>query len=181
MKKLFLLSVMTLLSVTLFAQQKKAVEFEEAIHDFGVVEEGTGNAGRITTVFKFKNITSAPIFVESARASCGCTTPHVDATKPIAPGEMGEIPVTYNTNGRPGTFNKQVTVTFKSASGEQSVEKLFIRGEVTPKGATQKVIEQPKEVKPVATPADNANDKAKEATAKDKKAKKEKKSKKNNK
>ncbi len=178
MKKLFLLSVVTLLSVAMFAQERKVVEFESAIHDFGVIAEGSGNAGRVTAIFKFKNTSNAPVFIESARASCGCTTPQVDATKPIAPGETGEIPVTYNTNGRPGSFNKQVTVTIKNAAGETSIERLYVRGEVTPKGA---VTPQPmEEVKPAA-PAPQANEKAKEATQKAKKAKKAKKTKRGNK
>lgn len=171
MKKLFLLSVVTLLSVSMFAQQKKVVEFESAVYDFGVIAEGSGNAGRVTAVFKFKNISNAPVFIESARASCGCTTPQVDATKPIAPGETGEIPVTYNTNGRPGGFNKSVTVTIKNAAGETSIERLFVRGEVTPRGA---VVEQKPQPLEELKPAAQADDKAKEATQKSKKEKKSK-------
>ena len=132
MRKLFLLSVVALLSVSLFAQQKKMVEFDKPIHDFGKIVEGQGNGGKGTAGFKFTNIGTTPIFIESARASCGCTTPSVDSSKPIAPGGTGEIPVTYNTIGRPGTFNKSVTVTFKNASGETTSENIFIRGEVTP-------------------------------------------------
>ena len=132
MRKLFLLSVVALLSVSLFAQQKKMVEFDKPIHDFGKIVEGQGNGGKVTAGFKFTNIGTTPIFIESARASCGCTTPSVDSSKPIAPGGTGEIPVTYNTIGRPGTFNKSVTVTFKNASGETTSENIFIRGEVTP-------------------------------------------------
>ena len=108
------------------------VEFDKPIHDFGKIVEGQGNGGKVTAVFKFTNIGTTPIFIESARASCGCTTPSVDSSKPIAPGGTGEIPVTYNTIGRPGTFNKSVTVTFKNASGETTSENIFIRGEVTP-------------------------------------------------
>ena len=132
MRKLFFLSVVALLSVSLFAQQKKMVEFDKSIHDFGKIVEGQGNGGKVTAVFKFTNIGTTPIFIESARASCGCTTPSVDSSKPIAPGGTGEIPVTYNTIGRPGTFNKSVTVTFKNASGETTSENICIRGEVTP-------------------------------------------------
>ena len=71
MRKLFLLSVVALLSVSLFAQQKKMVEFDKPIHDFGKIVEGQGNGGKVTAVFKFTNIGTTPIFIESARASCG--------------------------------------------------------------------------------------------------------------
>ena len=56
MRKLFLLSVVALLSVSLFAQQKKMVEFDKSIHDFGKIVEGQGNGGKVTAVFKFTNI-----------------------------------------------------------------------------------------------------------------------------
>lgn len=46
MRKLFLLSVVALLSVSLFAQQKKMVEFDKSIHDFGKIVEGQGNGGK---------------------------------------------------------------------------------------------------------------------------------------
>lgn len=131
MRKLFLLSAVALLSVSLFAQQKKMAEFDKSVYDFGQIVEGQGNGGRVTATFKFTNIGTTPIFIESARASCGCTTPSVDSSKPIPPGGTGEIPVTYNTIGRPGTFNKAVTITFKNAAGEKMTENIFIRGEVT--------------------------------------------------
>ena len=126
MKKLFLLSVVALLSVSLLAQEKKMVEFAKTVYDFGTVAEGSGSGGIISTTFSF---------IENARTSCGCTTPKVDLTKPIAPGEVGQIPVAYNTNGRPGSFNKEVTITFKNAAGETSVEKIYIKGRVTAKGS----------------------------------------------
>ena len=114
MKKLFLLSVVALFSVSLLAQEKKMVEFAKTVYDFGTVAEGSGSGGIISTTFSFKNLGSSPIFIENARTSCGCTTPKVDLTKPIAPGEAGQIPVAYNT-----------------AAGETSVEKIYIKGRVT--------------------------------------------------
>ena len=70
---------------------------------------------------------------ESTRrsSSCGCGR----RCPPGAPGEAGQIPVAYNTNGRPGSFNKEVTITFKNAAGETSVEKIYIKGRVTAKGS----------------------------------------------
>ncbi len=37
-----------------------------------------------------------PLIITSARASCGCTVPQ-KPEKPVLPGEVGEINVTYNT------------------------------------------------------------------------------------
>ncbi|MDR2684642.1 MAG: DUF1573 domain-containing protein [Prevotellaceae bacterium] len=130
MKKFLFLSMAFILSVAAMAQEKKNVEFTEETHDFGTVVQGDEN-GRIKTVFKFKNISAMPIMITNASASCGCTTPNVEKNKPIAPGEYGEVPVTYDSN-RVGSFNKTVTVTF--AIGQESfVEKLIIKGVVNAK------------------------------------------------
>jgi len=137
MKKSIFLSLMLAFSVVLFAQEKQTVEFTEKTHDFGTVLEGAGDGGRITAVFTFKNLGTTPVFVASAKASCGCTTPKVDSSKPILPGETGEIPVTYSTNGRPGSFNKSVTVTFKDGSENTFTEVIYIKGNVTPKPQEQ--------------------------------------------
>lgn len=135
MKKLFLLFITASLGISSFAQEKKIVQFAESVYDFGVIAEGGGNYGTFTAIFKFTNVGNSPIFIENARASCGCTTPRIDLGKPIAPGDSGEIPVAYNTNGRPGSFNKDVTITFKNAAGETSVDRIVIKGRVTPKSA----------------------------------------------
>jgi len=124
-------------AISLSAQEKQTVEFTEKTHDFGTVQEGAGDGGRITAVFIFKNLGTTPVFVANAKASCGCTTPKVDSSKPILPGETGEIPVTYSTNGRPGSFNKSVTVTFKDGNESTFTEVIYIKGNVTPKPQPQ--------------------------------------------
>jgi hypothetical protein len=137
MKKTIFLSLVFALSISLVAQEKKIVEFTEKTHDFGVVQEGAGDNGKITNVFTFKNVGTTPVFIESAKASCGCTTPKVDSTKPILPSETGEIPVTYNTNGRPGGFNKSITVTLKNGSEDSFTEVVYIKGEVKAKAQVE--------------------------------------------
>ncbi|MDR1544109.1 MAG: DUF1573 domain-containing protein [Prevotellaceae bacterium] len=127
MKKVLFLSLILALSTSLFAQEAKKVEFSEETHDFGTVQQGTDN-GRIKTVFTFKNISTSPIVLQNATASCGCTTPNVEKNKVILPGEYGEIPVAYDSN-REGSFNKTVTVTFGIGT-ETFQERLYIKGVV---------------------------------------------------
>ena len=136
MKKSIFLSLMLVLAVSLSAQEKKTVEFTETTHDFGTVVQKNAGEGGITHVFTFKNLGSTPIFIESARASCGCTTPQVDNTKPILPNGTGEIPVTYNATST-GSFNKSVTVTFKDGNDNSFTEVIYIKGNVTPKEQNQ--------------------------------------------
>ncbi len=177
MKKLFLLFVAVSLGISAFAQEKKFVQFAESVYDFGVIAEGGGNYGTFTAVFKFTNVGNSPIFIENARASCGCTTPRIDLSKPIAPGDSSEIPVAYNTNGRPGSFNKDVTITFKNAAGETSVERIVIKGRVTPKGAQNTAKEEniSKKTEPQKDNAQKSNNKNKSSEQKpNKKSKKSK-------
>jgi hypothetical protein len=76
---------------------------------------------------------NAPLVINRAQASCGCTTP-AWTKEPIEPGKKGSITVTYNTTGRPGAFTKTITV-YSNASEEQSV--LTIHGDVTPKQSSE--------------------------------------------
>ncbi len=51
----------------------------------------------------------SPLVIERVQPSCGCTAP--DWTKePIAPGKTGMVKATYGTQGRPGHFEKTMTV-----------------------------------------------------------------------
>jgi Protein of unknown function (DUF1573). len=82
-----------------------SLAFTETEHEFGDVKEGEFAKHE----FVFKNTGTEPLYVRDAKASCGCTTP--EWTKDtIAPGAEGKILVQFNSEGRPGTFTKTVTV-----------------------------------------------------------------------
>lgn len=125
----FILSVMLLITGVLCAQQP-VITFTKTTHDFGRINEADG---RVTTIFEFKNEGMEPLVLSNVRASCGCTTPKWTKT-PVEPGQTGSISVTYNPNGRPGKFQKSITVT---SNAEQPTVKLYIKGEVIPKAAKQ--------------------------------------------
>ena len=114
-----------LISVAAMAQEA-VITFEKSTHDFGKINEADG---RVTTVFEFKNEGMAPLVLTQVRASCGCTTPKY-TSEPIEPGQTGQITVTYNPNGRPGRFQKTVTVT---SNATEPTTRLYIKGEVIPK------------------------------------------------
>lgn len=127
MKKIgFILFALILSTSLTFAQKgNKAPEltFAKSTHDFGKVEE---KVGTVSCEFKVKNTGSAPLIIQKVRTTCGCTTP--DYTKePILPGKEGSIKVTYSATGRPGTFNKEVTV---FTNVPDSIYKVYIKGEV---------------------------------------------------
>jgi hypothetical protein len=127
MKKVILfVFAMLLMAGNAIAQEKEIVKFEETTHDFGTVKE---EDGRISHIFKFENLLNIPITIKNVRASCGCTTPNW-SKEPIAPNALGEVTVTYNAKGRPGSFQKTVTVTLSNGN-EDFTKILYIKGNVT--------------------------------------------------
>jgi hypothetical protein len=88
-------------------QQSRPLKFQEEIHDFGYVNQV---GGPVTYSFQFANTSNRPIKILSVQASCGCTTP--DWTKePVEAGGSGFVQASFEPKGRPGYFNKSLTVT----------------------------------------------------------------------
>lgn len=123
----FLVLCLTLVALVATAQTPK-IKFEKLEHDFGKINE---EAGLATYVFNFVNEGNAPLIVNNAQASCGCTTP--DWTKePILPGKKGFVKVVFNPANRPGPFTKGVTL---STNAEPANVQLTIKGEVIAAGS----------------------------------------------
>ena len=89
------------------AKSGAKIVFTETSHNFGDVIEGQIARHE----FKFTNSGTEPLVLQNVQASCGCTTPSYTST-PVMPGETGEVKASYGTEGRPGYFQKTVTVTF---------------------------------------------------------------------
>ncbi|MEK6477702.1 DUF1573 domain-containing protein [Catalinimonas sp. 4WD22] len=101
-------------------------EFEESSYDFGSITEGDV----VEHIFKFTNTGEAPLVIQSASASCGCTVPSYPR-EPVAPGESGEIQVKFNSANKPGIQNKTVSIT---ANTNPTITRLTIKSNVMPKG-----------------------------------------------
>lgn len=122
-----ILHLLTLAAVTLSAgvgasAQPKA-KWLDTTHSFGAFDEDLGN---VTTYFKVVNTGDKPLNILSVRASCGCTSPSY-SRKPVAPGDTGQVAVTYNPAGRPGKFDKKVKV---ETNADPAVTTLTIKGVV---------------------------------------------------
>lgn len=107
MKKLLTLCA-ALVSFTMCNAQTKGpvISWDEAKYDFGEIKEADGPA---THKFEFTNTGSEPLVITNVKPSCGCTTS--DYTKePVMPNAKGFVSATYNPAGRPGPFNKSITV-----------------------------------------------------------------------
>jgi hypothetical protein len=106
------------------------IKFEEVSYNFGNVVEGE----KARHEFKFTNTGTDPLILQNVQASCGCTTPSWPREQ-IAPGASGVITAEFNSQGRPGTFNKQITVT---SNGGEVV--LTISGNVQPEPTKPKSV-----------------------------------------
>jgi hypothetical protein len=81
-------------------------EFATMDHDFGTIKEGDV----VEYTYSFKNTGEAPLIIQGAQGSCGCTVP--DWTKqPIAPGATGYVKAKFDSKGKTNIQNKTVTVT----------------------------------------------------------------------
>lgn len=82
------------------------IQYEETDYDFGTINEGDV----VEHTFKFKNTGEAPLIIQSAKPSCGCTVP--DWTKePIPVGGEGFIHAKFDSEGKSNIQNKTITVT----------------------------------------------------------------------
>lgn len=93
----------------IFTEAEKAnspkIEFETVDINGGKIIEGE----KFVFDFKFKNTGTAPLVIESAKASCGCTAaaPPVES---IQPGGHSAITATFDSKGRVGSQSKSITV-----------------------------------------------------------------------
>ena len=115
---------MLMLSVCFAMAQgnQASIKFDKVVHNFGTFSEDEPTQ---KCVFTFTNTGTAPLIINQAVASCGCTIPSYTKA-PIKPGEKGEIKVTYNGTGAfPGHFQKTITV---RTNGVTELTRLYIEG-----------------------------------------------------
>ena len=112
----------TATAATATAQAKPdLIKFSDTKYDFGKIKQGVP----VTHSFPFKNTSSQVVVIESATASCGCTTP-VKPEQPIAKGKEDKITAGFNA-AAPGPFEKTIYV---KIAGEEKPMELKIKGEV---------------------------------------------------
>ncbi len=126
MKKLLLSLILITVGFNVFAQNasKKAedlVKFKEIRYNFGKIKQGVP----VTHNFEFSNIGNEPVIIETASASCGCTTP-VWPQAPVMKSKTDIIKAGFNAAAM-GPFEKTIFVKIK---GIDAPYELKIAGEV---------------------------------------------------
>ena len=136
MKRIGFLIVCAIFGCTMtFAQAKAGFSASETLHDFGTIYEEDGD---VSCEFIITNTGNAPLEITRVTASCGCTTP--DWTKtPIESGKKGTVKATYRAKGRPGKFEKTVSI-FTNAQEAPFVVR--IKGEVISKKTVEMKVKQ---------------------------------------
>ena len=126
MKKvvLFIMLLVGGLNVAM-AQKAAEIKFDKVAHNFGQFPK---KSPIVSCVFTYQNVGDAPLVINQAIGSCGCTVPEY-TKEPVQPGQKGELKVTYNGTGkRLGHFTKSITV---HCNGKTEIVRLTIEGEMT--------------------------------------------------
>lgn len=123
MKKFTLLATAFIFAIAANAQSKvdSMMKVNVETHDFGKIKQGIP----VSYDFEIKNISNAPIVVENAWGSCGCTVPEKPSA-PIEPGKSAKLKVTYNS-AAVAPINKDVYIQIAGAPQPKTVH---ITGEV---------------------------------------------------
>jgi hypothetical protein len=107
------------------SKKQAKIEFDELVWDFGEIIEGD----IVEKKFKFTNTGNAPLEIIATSASCGCTRPSFPFLD-IAPGDSNVIGVSYNSVGKDGIQNPEVTIESNTIA---RITILKIHGIVKPK------------------------------------------------
>lgn len=125
MKRFMLMMLVVCASVLTYAQTNvkadAVVKFKELRHNFGKIKQGVP----VTHDFEFTNVSGQPVIIETATASCGCTTPTWPQA-PVMKEKAAIIKAGFNA-AAPGPFEKTVYVKVK---GIDAPLELRIAGEV---------------------------------------------------
>ncbi len=81
------------------------IQFAETTHDFGKISDVASVSG----AFKFKNIGTGVLKMETPKPSCGCTVAAVNPDT-LAPDATGEIPFTLSLGFYKGVLEKHIAV-----------------------------------------------------------------------
>lgn len=98
------------------AGNNPVLKFDKEIYDFGKIKAGD----KVSYSYAFENTGKSPLIITDAVASCGCTIPSWP-NKPINPGEKNAIKVIFNSAGKSGLIDKQITITANTAPAQTLV------------------------------------------------------------
>lgn len=81
------------------------ITFEQTLHNFGQITQGE----KVEYAFKFTNTGNKDLLIQDAVSSCGCTVPNWPK-EPIKPGESNYLKVVFDSNGKEGFTEKEISI-----------------------------------------------------------------------
>lgn len=131
-----LITLLMLIHFSVNGQQAEPLLFSEKTFDFGEISESDGHADH---EFQFTNNSGRAVKILTVQPSCGCTTPDW-SKEPVPPGKAGFIKASFDPKGRPGYFNKSLTVTTDLDGTPFSLQ---IKGQVVNKTKSPSAVDFP--------------------------------------
>jgi hypothetical protein len=101
------------------------MQFEQSHFAFGVLTQGQ----RVSHTYVFKNTGKVPLVISNVLVTCGCTVPEWPK-EPIQKGETGNIRIFFNTAGKQGNQNKNITILANTKHGRETL--VFSANIITP-------------------------------------------------
>lgn len=101
---------------------KPMIQFDKTEYDFGKILQGEV----VSYTFHFTNAGNAPLIITGVDKSCGCTAGDYPR-EPIAPGQRGDIKITYDSKNHFGFQSKSVIVNSNTVPSQTT---LRIKAEV---------------------------------------------------
>jgi len=92
------------------------MHFDHSYFSFGEIAQGQ----RVSHNYLFKNTGKVPLVISNVLVTCGCTVPEWPKT-PVAPGQTGVIKVFFNSSGKQGIQNKNITILANTKYGRETL------------------------------------------------------------
>lgn len=93
----------------------QVLKFKNDVYDFGKISFGK----TATYNIEFTNISKDTVTLLNARPGCGCTTPNFKPNEKIAPGQIGQVQITFNGSAM-GSFTRATTLEFSNGLIKQT-------------------------------------------------------------
>lgn len=102
---------------------RPVLAFDDTLVSFGTVSEGHV----FSHTFTFVNEGPGTALIADVSTTCGCTVPKTWPREPLAPGDRGEVEVSFDTHEKSGEQDKVISVV---ANTEPGVIRLHLVGTV---------------------------------------------------
>jgi len=95
------------------------ITFRQTAHDFGTIQQGA----QVIAWFDYVNTGDGMLVIDQIKTGCGCTVPGWKKD-PLAPGDSASVKVIFDSSGKTGYQNINITV---HSNAENSRKELILK------------------------------------------------------